>query len=65
MYNKSSLTQRESEIVDLLIQGFTNKEIAEKLSISFHTVKAHLEHIFERFGVHNRIELCVRILLNK
>ena len=65
MYNKSSLTQKECEIVDLLIQGFTNKEIAEKLSISFLTVKAHLEDIYERFGVHNRVELCVRILLHK
>jgi RNA polymerase sigma factor (sigma-70 family) len=49
-----SLTEREREVLDLLAQGLTNKEIAEKLVITTNTVKRHLKAIFEKLDVHTR-----------
>jgi DNA-binding NarL/FixJ family response regulator len=50
----SALTEREREVLDLLAQGLTNKEIAEKLVITTNTVKRHLKAIFEKLDVHTR-----------
>jgi DNA-binding NarL/FixJ family response regulator len=49
-----ALTEREREVLDLLAQGLTNKEIAEKLVITTNTVKRHLKAIFEKLDVHTR-----------
>lgn len=48
------LTEREREVLDLLAQGLTNKEIAERLVITTNTVKRHLKAIFEKLDVHTR-----------
>jgi len=50
----NKLTEREREVLDLLAQGLTNKEIAEKLVITTNTVKRHLKAIFEKLDVHTR-----------
>jgi RNA polymerase sigma factor (sigma-70 family) len=50
----SKLTDREREVLDLLAQGLTNKEIAERLVITTNTVKRHLKAIFEKLNVHTR-----------
>ena len=50
----SVLTDREREVLDLLAQGLTNKEIAEKLFITTNTVKRHLKAVFEKLDVHTR-----------
>ena len=50
----SVLTDREREVFDLLAQGLTNKEIAEKLVITTNTVKRHLKAVFEKLNVHTR-----------
>ena len=50
----STLTEREREVLYLLAQGLTNKEIAEKLVITTNTVKRHLKAIFEKLDVHTR-----------
>jgi RNA polymerase sigma factor (sigma-70 family) len=50
----SALTDREREVLVLLAQGLTNKEIAEKLVITTNTVKRHLKAIFEKLNVHTR-----------
>jgi RNA polymerase sigma factor (sigma-70 family) len=50
----NALTDREREVLYLLAQGLTNKEIAEKLVITTNTVKRHLKAIFEKLGVHTR-----------
>jgi RNA polymerase sigma factor (sigma-70 family) len=49
-----ALTEREREVLDLLAQGLTNKEIADKLVITTNTVKRHLKAIFEKLDVHTR-----------
>jgi DNA-binding CsgD family transcriptional regulator len=51
-----SLTRREVEILEAVAGGETNREIAEQLWISPHTVRTHLEHVFEKLGVRTRTE---------
>lgn len=48
------LTSREREVLDLLAEGKTNKEIAETLFISTNTVKRHLKAVFEKLDIHTR-----------
>ncbi len=55
------LTVRESEVAALLLQGLSNREIAESLSISEHTVKTHLKGIFHKAGVSSRGQAVARI----
>jgi RNA polymerase sigma factor (sigma-70 family) len=54
MSELNALTEREREVLDLLAQGLTNKEIAERLFITTNTVKRHLKAIFEKLDVHTR-----------
>ena len=51
------LTAREEEVLDLLVQGWTNEEIAQQLTISRHTVARHRENIMRKLNLHNRSEL--------
>jgi len=51
------LTKREAEVVKCLSEGMTNREIAERIGLSQHTVKNYLFRIFDKLGVSNRIEL--------
>jgi DNA-binding NarL/FixJ family response regulator len=51
------LSKREMEIVQSLAEGLTNREIAEKLELSQHTVKNYLFRIFDKLGVSSRVEL--------
>jgi two-component system nitrate/nitrite response regulator NarL len=52
-------SQREREIVQLVAQGYKNKEMAEKMFISEQTVKNHLHNIFDKLGVSDRLELAL------
>lgn len=54
-----SFTGREREIVDLLMQGMTNRQIAHALGIAEGTVKKHLHHVFGKLGVRSRALLMV------
>src|SRR5580698_9948207 len=49
------LTQREAEILGLIAQGLTNGEIAERLFLSNHTVKTHINRIFAKTGSRDRV----------
>ena len=55
------LSKRQAEVVFLLNQGLTNKEIGSKLFISKYTVENHLKSIFQKMGVKNRTELSYRL----
>jgi DNA-binding NarL/FixJ family response regulator len=53
------LTRREIDIVREVVAGYTNKEIAERATITENTVKSHLTHIFNKLGASNRVELAL------
>lgn len=52
-----TLTRREAEILALIGQGFTTKQIADRLCISCHTVSNHRKHICRKIGVSSTAEL--------
>ncbi len=58
-YPRSELTGREQQVLELVEQGFKNKEIAHELGIRPGTVKIHLKHIFEKTGVRGRYGLAL------
>jgi len=51
-----TLTQREKEVLIGLTNGLTNREIAENLSVTHHTVKAHISAILHKLGCKNRTD---------
>jgi DNA-binding NarL/FixJ family response regulator len=53
----SLLTKREEEIVELLLSGMTNREMATQLGLSEHTIKNYFFSVFEKIGVSTRVEL--------
>jgi ATP/maltotriose-dependent transcriptional regulator MalT len=53
-HQETSLSAREREVLTLLAAGRSNREIAEKLVVSPHTVARHVEHIYAKLGVSNR-----------
>ena len=57
------LTERENNVLLNLSQGLTNVEIAKKLHISVHTVKAHLEAIYDKLGVANRVQAAMKAVV--
>ena len=57
-----NLTDREYEVLKLIIEGYSNSEIAERLYISTHTIKAHIASIYEKTGIHSRVVLAVRAI---
>jgi DNA-binding NarL/FixJ family response regulator len=56
---ESKLTRRELEVLRLVKGGLTHKQIAAQLGISEKTVGTHIEHIFSKLGVHNRVQALV------
>jgi DNA-binding NarL/FixJ family response regulator len=59
MRRDAALTEREQEVLSLLAEGCTNRDIAEKLSVSEHTVRAHLRGIMQKLNVTNRVQAAV------
>ena len=55
MTNRSDLTTRELEIIQLVLAGYTNKAIAAEFYISEKTVEFHLDHIYDKIGVRTRV----------
>ena len=51
------LSKREFEVVQCLVQGLTNREIADRMGLSQHTVKNYLFRVFDKLGVSSRVEL--------
>lgn len=52
-----SLTFREQEILKLIVQGYTNKQVADELNISARTVEGHRANLTEKLGMHSRVDL--------
>jgi two-component system nitrate/nitrite response regulator NarL len=59
------LTRREIEILGTIVSGLSNKEIAQKFSLSEDTVKHHLTNIFDKVGVSSRLELALFAINNR
>lgn len=59
---KNKLTRREEEIITLVINGMSNKQIAKSLFISEKTVKTHLGNIFDKVGIKNRSDLISEVV---
>jgi DNA-binding NarL/FixJ family response regulator len=55
----NSLTDREREVFELVAQGLSNGEIAERLFLSEGTVKTHVKHIFEKLDAHDRTQAVI------
>jgi two-component system nitrate/nitrite response regulator NarL len=53
----TSLTERERQIMRVVCEGHSNKEVARRLSVSEGTVKVHLHHVFEKLAIRNRTAL--------
>jgi DNA-binding NarL/FixJ family response regulator len=62
---RTDLTPREQQVMELVEQGFKNREIAQELGIRPGTVKIHLKHIFEKTGVRGRHGLALNGLRQK
>lgn len=65
MIDRKYLTEREREIVMLILDGKNKREIADRLSLSVSTIKTNVENIFRKFDVHNKAELIVYVIKNK
>lgn len=56
------ITHRQQMVVELVMQGLSNRQIAERLSIEELTVKTHLRDIFQKLDIHSRTALVAKIL---
>jgi DNA-binding NarL/FixJ family response regulator len=56
----SGLTDRELQVLTLLAHGYTNKEIASRVMLSEHTVRAHLRNVMQKLSVENRVQAVAR-----
>ncbi|RFB17347.1 response regulator transcription factor [Bacillus timonensis] len=61
----NALTERETEVLQCLVEGLSNKEIAERLFISDKTVKIHVSKIFKKFDVKSRSQVVIYAVQNK
>ncbi|MBN2163388.1 MAG: response regulator transcription factor [Pontiellaceae bacterium] len=55
-----SLTPREMEVLELIMHGLSNKEIADRMGVSLAAVKFHLQHVYEKLHVHSRTDAALR-----
>lgn len=62
---KQELTAREIEIVVCIVKGMTNKQIAEKLSLSTHTIMAHRRNVTNKLQIHSSSGLTIYAIVNK
>ena len=51
------MTKREKQVIELIVDSATNKEIAQKLNLSTYTVKSHVHNILEKLALHSRIQI--------
>jgi DNA-binding NarL/FixJ family response regulator len=51
------MTKREREVIELIGEGLSNKEIAQRLNIAAHTVKSHVRNVMEKLALHTRLQI--------
>jgi DNA-binding NarL/FixJ family response regulator len=51
------MTRRELEVIELIGEGLSNKEIAQRLNIAAHTVKSHVRNVMEKLALHTRLQI--------
>ena len=51
------MTRREREVIELIGEGLSNKEIAQRLNIATHTVKSHVRNVMEKLALHTRLQI--------
>jgi DNA-binding NarL/FixJ family response regulator len=56
------MTQRELQVIERIAEGLSNKEIAQKLFVSPHTIKSHVHNILEKLTLHSRIQIATYAL---
>jgi DNA-binding NarL/FixJ family response regulator len=54
------LSTREREVLELVVHGFSNKEIADRLSVTVEAIRWHLKHIYHKLHVHSRTEAALK-----
>lgn len=59
------ISERETDVLKLLVQGLSNKEIADKLNISIHTVVSHRKNIIQKTGIKSQAGLTIYAISNK
>jgi DNA-binding NarL/FixJ family response regulator len=59
---KTRLTERENEVLKLLVQGKSNTQIAQELIVSVHTAKAHVCSILQKLCVDDRVQAAVKAI---
>lgn len=59
---EEALTPREQQILELLVQGYRYREIAEELFVSLDTVRTHIRHVYEKLHVRSRTEAAMKYL---
>ncbi len=62
---EAELTPREQEVLELFAQGYVNKEVADKLNLSYLTVKGYTKTLYEKLHVHSRSEALMKFVSNK
>lgn len=60
-----ALSPREREMLTLIVEGLTAKEMADRLTVSVHTIDTHTRHLFRKLGVHNRAGAAARALRDR
>lgn len=63
--NQSVFTPRESEVLNLLCQGLTTREIAQEIYLSTHTIESHKKNMIQKLGCRNLVQLIVYAVKNK
>jgi DNA-binding NarL/FixJ family response regulator len=57
----NQLTAREREVLELVVHGLSNKEIADRLNVTLAAVRWHLKHIYQKLHVHSRTEAVLKL----
>jgi DNA-binding NarL/FixJ family response regulator len=59
LINAVQMTKREREIIPLIADGLSNKEIAQRLNVATYTVKSHVHNILEKLALHSRLQIAM------